>query len=66
MAKKIKIELDAQTADNITLLNLKEHRSYLKKTLKDFDKGAYVHPEDVENITRVIQSLNLLIKHFGG
>ena len=61
-----KLEIDFETADRITLLTLKEQRRYLKKELADFKKGEYLHPEDVVNNTRVIQALDLVIKHYGG
>ena len=61
-----KLEIDFETADRITVLTLKEQRRYLKKELKDFKKGEYLHPEDVVNNTRVVQALDTVIKHFGG
>jgi hypothetical protein len=60
-----KLEIDFETADRITLLTLKEQRKYLKKELRGFEKGEYLHPEDVVNNTRVVQALDLVIKHFG-
>ena len=60
-----KIELDGETADRITLLNLKECRSYLKKELKQFKKGDYLHPEDVAGNIKMIEALTLIIKYFG-
>ena len=76
MSKRIgPITLDGEAADRITLLNLKECRSYLKKELSEWKKdprtdtnpgGVWMHPEDVEINTRVIESLNTVIKYFGG
>ena len=63
---KGKLEIDFETADRITVLTLKEQRKYLKKELAAFKKGEYLHPEDVANNTRVIDALDLVIKHFGG
>lgn len=63
---KGKIEIDFETADRITLISLKDQRKYLKKELADFKKGEYLHPEDVVNNTRMVQALDLVIKHFGG
>jgi len=60
-----KIELDGETADRITVLNLKECRSYLKKELKQFKKGEYLHPEDVAGNIKTIEALTLIIKYFG-
>ncbi len=61
-----KLELDGETADRITLLNLKEYRSYLKKELKDYKKGGWLHPTDVDLNMKSIEALNLIIKQFGG
>jgi hypothetical protein len=76
MSKRIgPITLDGETADRITLLNLKEYRSYLTKELAAWRKnprtennpdGVWLHPEDVTGNTVTINALNLLIKHFGG
>jgi hypothetical protein len=75
MSKRIgPITLDGETADRITLLNLKEYRSYLTKELtawrknprtEDNPDGVWLHPEDVTGNTVAINALNLIIKHFG-
>ncbi len=54
MSKRIgPVTLDGETADRITLLNLKEYRSYLKKELAEWRKnprtednpeGVWMHP----------------------
>jgi hypothetical protein len=76
MSKRIgPITLDGETADRITLLNLKEYRSYLTSELKAWRKnprtednpdGVWLHPEDVTGNTVAINALNLIIGHFGG
>jgi hypothetical protein len=76
MSKRIgPIALDGETADRITLLNLKEYRSYLTKELAEWRKnpktetnpdGKWLHPEDVVGNGVAITALNLIIKHFGG
>ena len=69
------ITLDGEAADRITVLNLIECRSYLKKELIEWKKnpksdtnpgGYWLHPEDVEINTRMIEALNTVIKYFGG
>ena len=60
------LEIDFETADRITLITLKEQRGYLKKELKKFEKGEWLHPEDVVNNTRMIQCLDQVIKYYGG
>ena len=74
MSKRIgPITIDGDTADRITLLNLKEHRSYLKKELSEWKKnpktetnpgGYWLHPEDVAINTRLVEAMNTLIKWF--
>lgn len=65
MSKKRTIAIDGEIADQITVLNLMEYRSYLKKEIRDFKKGSYLHPEDVGNNIKVIEALNLVIKQYG-
>lgn len=69
------ITLDGDAADRITLLNLKEYRSYLTKELtawrknprtEDNPNGVWLHSEDVVGNGAAITALNLIIKHFGG
>ena len=60
-----KIELDGETAERITVLNLKDCRSYLKKELRQYKKGEYLHPEDVAGNIKMIEALNLVINYFG-
>ena len=68
------ITLDGETADRITLLNLKEYKSYLTKELatwrknprtEDNPEGVWMHPEDVTGNVAAINALGLIIKHFG-
>jgi hypothetical protein len=61
-----KLEIDYETAERITVLTLKDHQAYLKKDLKKFKKGAYMHPEDVGENVLLIESLDKLIKYYGG
>ena len=63
---KGKLEIDFETADRITVITLKDQQKYLKKELARFKKGEYLHPEDVVNNTRIVQALDVVIKHFGG
>ena len=75
MSKRVgPITLDGDAADCITLLNLKEYRSYLKKELSEWKKnprtetnpgGYWLHPEDVANNIELVEAMNKLIKYFG-
>ena len=76
MSKRIgPIILDGDTADRITVLALKEHRTFLKKELTEWKKnprsdanpdGYWLHPEDVSGNKIMIHHLDAVIKHFGG
>jgi len=75
MTKRVgPITLDSDAADCITVLNLKEYRTYLKKELTEWKKnprsetnpdGYWLHPEDVEINTRLVEAMNTVIKYFG-
>ena len=60
------LKIDFDTADRITLLNLQDQRKYLKKDLKDYKKGKWLHPEDVIRHAEIITALELLIDYYGG
>ena len=74
MTKRIgPITVDSETADRITLLNLKEYKSSLTKELtawrknpqtEDNPNGVWLHPEDVTGNMAAINALNIIIKHF--
>ena len=61
-----KLEIDIETAERITLVCLKEHQKYIKKELKAFKKGGYMHPEDVVYNTRLLEALETIIHYYGG
>ena len=63
---KGKIELDFETAGQITVLCLKDQRKYLKKELADYKKGEYLHTEDVVGNQKLIEAMDLIIKYYGG
>jgi len=76
MSKRIgPITLDGEAADRITVLTLKEQRSYLKKELSEWKKdpkteanpnGVWLHPEDVSGNEIMVRHLDAVIKYFGG
>ena len=66
MSKTKQITLDGEAADRITVLNLQECQGYLKKELRDFKKGKYLHPEDVAGNIKLIEAMDLVIKYYGG
>ena len=75
MSKRIgPITLDGDTADSITVLTLKEQRSYLKEELKKWRKnprtednpnGYWLHPEEVSGNEILIHHMDAIIKYFG-
>lgn len=74
MSKRVgPITLDGEAADRITVLNLKEFRSHLKRELSDWKKNPYsddntegywLHPEDVVNNQQIINALNTVIRQY--
>ena len=60
------ITIDFDTADRITLLVLKDQLKYLRKELKDYKDGKFLHPEDVVRNAEIIAALELLIPYYGG
>ena len=60
------IMIDFETADRITLLTLINQRKYLKKELKEYRQGQWLHPEDVVRNAEIIAVLDILIPYFGG
>ena len=60
------LEIDYDTADRIALLTMQDQLKYLRKELKDFEDGKWLHPEDVTNNIKLIAALELLIPYYGG
>jgi hypothetical protein len=62
----MKLELDYETADKITLINLEDclHRNLLE--LQSYEDGEWMHPEDVAQAYKLIPALKLVINYFGG
>jgi hypothetical protein len=64
--KGLKLELDYESADRITVCLLKDHRKILKAELKHFKEGtSYVHPEDAANNIKLIAAMDLILEYFG-
>ncbi len=63
-----KLEIPHEVADGITLACLQDQLKYLKKEVKDYEKKkAYMHSHDYdESKNKLIPSLEILIKYFGG
>lgn len=62
------VVLDYDTADRIALAVMKDQLRYLRDEVVQHEKkGKYMHPEDYhESKTKLIPSLEILIKYFGG
>jgi hypothetical protein len=58
--------IGTETADQIALSVLKEHREYLKKELDDHKNGEWLHPEDVPKNCALIEAMDFIIDYFGG
>jgi len=78
MSKKDKAQgltLPWETADQITLACLTNHRDYLKGELKQWKKnpktddnpdGYWMHPEDVGKNAILIHHMDAIIEYYGG
>jgi hypothetical protein len=68
-----KFEIDAETADRITYLNLREYQTYLQSELDQWranprtdanPDGFWLHPDDVVDHIRVIDSIEVVCKQY--
>ena len=78
MSKKDRAQgltLSWETADQITLASLTNHRDYLKSELKKWKKnpktddnpeGYWMHPEDVSKNQILIHHMDAIIEYYGG
>jgi hypothetical protein len=78
MTKKTKAQgftIPWETADQITLASLKDHRDVLKNELKQWRKnpktdanpgGYWLHPEDVGKNEILIHHMDAIINYYGG
>lgn len=60
----MKLEIDKDTADRITVITLKDYAKYLHKEIKQFKKGEYLHPEDVAGNIKRIEAIEFILKDF--
>ena len=61
------IELDGESADRITLINMQDQLDYLKEELRaHIEDGQYLHEDDVTKNHQLIYCLEKLIPYFGG
>ncbi len=67
MIKIKEMTIPFEVADGIVLASLKEQLKFLKKELKDYEAGSWMHPEDADKSRHeLIPSLKILIKYYGG
>ena len=59
-----KLEIDGETADRITVLTLKDYAKYLRKELKQFHNGKYLHADDVTDNIKKVAAIELILKDF--
>ena len=69
------LELDMETANNITRLTLTDWRDYLQSELDQWNAnpkteenpdGYWLHPEDVVRNMHTIKRVDLILNDFGG
>jgi hypothetical protein len=67
MSKVKELTIPFEVADGIVLASLKEQLKFLKKELKNYEAGSWMHPEDADKSRHeLIPSLKILIKYYGG
>jgi hypothetical protein len=67
MSKIKELTIPFEVADGIVLASLKEQLKFLKKELKDYEAGSWMHPEDADKSrNELIPSLKILIEYYGG
>ncbi len=64
---KTGLELDYETADKITVLNLLDQLEYLQNELKNHrENGAYMHKDDAYNSEfKLIPALKTILHYYG-
>jgi hypothetical protein len=61
------IEIPVEVADAIVLASLQDHLKFMKKELKRYGKGEYLHPEDAHKYqSELIPAFEKIIKYYGG
>lgn len=62
--KRFKVSIDKEASDEITVLNLKDYKIYLKKELKDHKNGVYLHPDDVVHNAKMIEAIDFVLRDY--
>lgn len=62
--KRFKVSIDKEASDEITVLNLKDYKIYLKKELKYHKNGVYLHPDDVVHNTKMIEAIDFILRDY--
>jgi hypothetical protein len=62
--KRFKVSIDRDASDEITVLNLKDYKTYLKKELKDHKNGGYLHPDDVTHNAKMIEAIDFVLRDY--
>lgn len=60
------LEIDFETADRITILNMQEIRQRLIDDMNDYYNGGWLHPDDVLMNKQYIECLDVMIDFWGG
>lgn len=58
--------IDWDSADRITVLNLKHYSKNLQEDLDNATKGKWLHPDDMVHHRAMIQAIDFVIKDFNG
>jgi hypothetical protein len=67
MSKQKEMSIPYEVAEGIVLASLQEQLKFLKKELKDYEAGSWMHPEDADKSRHeLIPALKTIIKYYGG
>lgn len=61
------LQLDMETANNITRLTLTDYRDYLQSEIDQWEANPYwLHPEDYARNFKTVKRINKILEDFGG
>ena len=63
--KNKKVELDLDVVDRLALISLHDHRNFLTSMLESGAASGYLHPEDLDRNSTLINAFSEVIKYYG-
>lgn len=63
--KNKKVELDLDVVDRLALISLHDHRKFLTSMLESGTASGYLHTEDLDRNSALINAFSEVIKYYG-